>query len=122
MKKLILLLLVSSPLTFAQSYNPPVQVPDPCKGDVACQYKALDDQAKKEKEIQEEKVDAYREELMETQAAQLEETQKQNELIEESIEINESQPNANDRQMEQEDPIEYSNDEVESPESDEVLK
>lgn len=117
MKKLILLcLLFITPLIYAQ------QVPDPCRGDVACQYKALDEKAKKEKEIQEEKADAYREEMLETQAAQLQETQKQNELIEQGIEVQDAHSNANDRQMEQEDPIEYRNEELEASESEEVLK
>lgn len=123
MKKLIslCLLFITSTLQ-AQTRTTPVLEPDPCKSDVACQYKALDERAKKEKAIQEEKAEKYRQEMLETQQAQLEETQKQNELIEEGIEVQEAHSNVKDRQMEQEDPIEYQNEDLEASESEEVLK
>lgn len=102
MKKLIICLAIlsSSSFTLAQYAPAPAAHPDQCKGDTACQYRSQAHLEKREKQKAEEKAQSYREDLLETQKAQLQQTQEQNRLLEDQIEQREEEKI--DRQIERE--------------------
>lgn len=84
MKKLILILtIISSTFVYAQT--------DQCNGDTSCEYRVLAEKKDQQQQMEKEEAANFRQETLDVQEAQLEETRKQNELIQQQMQEMEDQ-------------------------------